>query len=174
MEKIVTTLFFAIFFLSSCINKNKENNSYSEMIQSIQIDSLNNVEVFWRNKMICLRVYNRGDTLGYLLKMQVLNETNIIFNYKNQWYPLDSIDNKGLLISKDITKDRIKYCCTSMNENKFRILKISRDLIYDIKIIFTDSIDYFYIPDSNIYGVDKYIETNNLKNVFGKWWIRNN
>ncbi|MDR2954635.1 MAG: hypothetical protein LBV43_06105 [Prevotella sp.] len=177
MEKIVTTiLFLAMFFLSSCTNKDKvsnENTNYTEMLQSIQIDSLQDIGAFWRGENVVF-IQIRDSLRYYLLKKQSPKGKNILLKHEGHWLLADSLADKDHQLFQGISINRIKYCYEVMDEEKYQIRKISRDLIYGIKIIFTDSIDYFYIPDASIYGVDKYIETNNLKNIFGKWWIREN
>ena len=176
MEKVVSLLIFITILSSSCANRKKTNDNdrdYCEIVQSIKIDSLGNFSASWRGEAIRLVIYTKKDTIGCLLKQQQSDNKIIMFKYNDSWLPIDSIRNKESLILNEIMINQIKYCFKLMNENKYRVRRISRDLNYKIKIISIDSINFFYIPDTNIYGVDNYIKNNNLKNICDKWWVRN-
>lgn len=170
MEKIVSLLIFITILSSSCANRKKTNdNDYCEIIRSIKIDSLGNFNASWRGEVIRLEIYTKKDTIGCILKKQQ-SDNKIILRYKDSWLPIDSIRGKEDSILNGTMINQIKYCFKLMDENKYQIHSISRNLQHNIRIISTNITDIFYIPDSEI--SNDYIRNNNLRNTYGKWWIR--
>ena len=171
--KIVMTLLALCSSILSCKQPNKEQHIslLFNDLKSVQIDSLRNVDVFWRNsQLLVLRKPNdlNYDSLGYQLLLMRISDDTIGFKYDQRLIPLDSIYNFLIIDTLGLTVKRIRYIFEFMEAKN--ILSIyNRN---DLNAIFfkIDTISFYYVIDNKYFDDNPWIKPY-LRNLEDKWWV---
>lgn len=135
----------------------KEETTYneSELLNSIEIDSFKYFDVNRRYVDACILWTNKSDSLGNreIFPPVIISKKNdtLSVKYLDKWIPADSLYHYKDLKAREITKKRVEYIYSLMNE-------------YPIKSI-------HWIPESNTLTLDTYtmsyfhvIDTSYVKN----------
>lgn len=176
----ISTYLVLIFLQLSCINENEKMNrddykqSAFNELQTINIDSVVNIDVSWRaHNLLMLRYNNHNDSftdsigVPFLLKR---TEDNLIrFKTKNDWMVIDSFNNYFQIDRIRLSSEKMSYCFNLMEKSD--ILSISNINESSILFSFKDHISFYYIYEVDSVFFKKYKFDETLKQLDNNWWV---
>lgn len=160
MKTYIFPILFLFLFYSCSGSKEPsplQKIDYADIIHSLVIDSIVNLEADWRDSCVLMRLKTEKEPHGGIALLLKRQKNTLLLKRDNKWLPVEDIPDIS-----DFDKKKLSYCYTLMTESPIR--SISSIWRSGTIFIHFDSYSYFYTTDEYVVKTFKGIP------LCENWW----